>query len=166
MTNESQITDDTGKAGVLGKLKCKLDRMLGRKECNETFDIKLNDNFAGSAATRKSFRVSVSNMEIVCRDPRIKCKVSDVSADGVGFLSDHDFGIGSIVEAVLLWSGKPILKKLKVKIIRQHKNIVGCCFQDLTKEQDIIVSKIVLAAQKKAIKSGTSKKIQNPIKSD
>lgn len=157
----ASINDNNNEnSSLLDKLKLKLGRMLGRKDKKCPLDLTLKTEAPNFKAQRKSFRVSVDNMHIVCRTPRVKCKVSDVSADGIGFLSSKEFKIGSIVEAVLLWSGKPILKKLKIKVMRRHKNIVGCSFQELTKNQDKIVSKIVLAAQKRAIKPGAGQKIE------
>jgi hypothetical protein len=157
MTSDNHNIESKSDSGFLDKLKGKLDRMLGRKDSEEHITLTLkNEN--KSAATRRSFRVSVSNMHIVCRNPRVKCKISDICADGVGFISSREFEIGSIIEAVLLWSGKPVLKNVKIKVVRQNKNIVGCCFIDLNKKQDVALSKIVLAAQKKAIKPGSGKK--------
>ncbi len=148
-------------SGFLDKLKNKLDRMLGRSQKKSSLDLTLKEDAPHSPAPRRAYRVTVNNMHIVCRTPRVKCKVSDVSADGIGFLSNKEFEVGSIVEAVLLWSGKPILKNIKIKVMRRHKNIVGCQFHELTRSQDKVVSKIVLAAQKRAIKPGSGKKVQD-----
>ena len=147
---------DNTKSGLIGKLKSKLDRMLGRK-CAESLDIDYCPQKAVPAA-RRAFRIDVDNMHVICRSPRVKCKIRDISASGIGFSSSKEFPVGTVIEAVLLWSGKPILKNLKLKITRRTPEIVGCEFTELERAQDKIISKIVLAAQKRIIQKKHSGK--------
>lgn len=143
------MATDKNDSGMLSKLKSKLDRMLGRKS-SETLGLIYKPS-QNTPSARKAFRIDVDNMHVICRSPRIKCRISDISATGIGFISSKDFPIGETVDAVLLWSGKPVLKNLKIKIVRHDGKIVGCEFQNLKRDQDKIISKIVLAAQKRLI---------------
>ncbi|WP_432737266.1 PilZ domain-containing protein [Maridesulfovibrio sp. FT414] len=136
-------------SGLLGKLKDKLDRMLGRKH-SESLDISIATK-KDTPSARRAYRIEVDNMHIICRTPRVKCRIADISATGVGFISTKEFPVGATIEAVMLWSGKPVIKGLKMKIMRKSDNIVGCEFTDLERGQDKIISKIVLAAQKRLI---------------
>lgn len=143
-------------SGLISKLKKKLDRMLGRQS-KEQLDICYKPK-QDTPSARKAYRIDVDNMHVICRTPRIKCRISDISATGVGFVSSKEFPVGETVEAVMLWSGKPVLKGLKMKIMRQQGKIIGCEFQDLERGQDKIISKIVLAAQKRLIQKKHSGK--------
>jgi hypothetical protein len=142
--------------GILGQLKEKLHRMLGRKE-TESFDISFKGK-SSSASARKAYRIHVDNMQVVCRTPRVKCRIKDISVNGIGFISSEEFPLGIIIDTVLIWSGKPILKNLKLKIVRRKEELVGCEFYELDKDQDEIISKIVVAAQKRIIKKTKSGK--------
>ncbi|WP_320170438.1 PilZ domain-containing protein [Maridesulfovibrio sp.] len=135
--------------GLLGRLKTKLDRMLGRKPC-EALDISYNPK-QDTPSARQSFRIKVDNMHIICRSPRVKCRVCDISATGVGFLSSAEFPVGETIETALFWSGKPVIKGLKLKVMRQAKKHIGCEFAPLERGQEKLISKIVLAAQKRQI---------------
>lgn len=146
---------DKSKSGLVGKLKTKLDRMLGRK--NDHIDIEYKPQKDVPAA-RRAFRIDVDNMHVICRTPRVKCRIMDISASGIGFASCKEFPVGTVVDAVLIWSGKPVLKNLKLKIARRTPKIVGCEFTDLERSQDKIISKIVLAAQKRNIQKKQSGK--------
>ncbi|SDK76845.1 PilZ domain-containing protein [Maridesulfovibrio ferrireducens] len=144
------MASEDNESGIVDRLKDKLNRMLGRKE-SEPFDISFKGK-TDSPSARAAFRIHVNNMQIVCRDPRVKCRINDISANGIGFTSSKEFPVGEIIESVLLWSGKPILKDLKLKVVRRKEKLVGCEFHELDKNQDKVVSKIVVAAQKRAIK--------------
>ncbi|WP_320008931.1 PilZ domain-containing protein [Maridesulfovibrio sp.] len=147
---------DNNKAGLISRLKTKLDRMLGR-ESAESLDIDFRPQKQVPAA-RRAFRVDVDNMHVICRTPRVKCRVLDISASGIGFASSKEFPVGTVLDAVLLWSGKPILKNIKLKIARRTPKVVGCEFTDLERSQDKVISKIVLAAQKRSIQKKHSGK--------
>ncbi len=147
---------DNNKSGLVSKLKTKLDRMLGRKNA-ESLGIDYCPQKQVPAA-RRAFRIDVDNMHVICRTPRVKCRIHDISASGIGFSSSKEFPVGTVIEAVLLWSGKPVLKHLKLKITRRTPKIVGCEFTDLERSQDKIISKIVLAAQKRMIQKKHSGK--------
>ncbi|WP_319779123.1 PilZ domain-containing protein [Maridesulfovibrio sp.] len=147
---------DKKETGLVGKLKAKLDRMLGRKNA-ESLDIDYKPQKEIPAA-RRAFRIDVDNMHVICRVPRVKCKILDISASGIGFASSKEFPVGTVIEAVLIWSGKPILKNLKLKIARRTSKIVGCEFTDLERNQDKVISKIILAAQKRMIQKKHSGK--------
>ncbi|WP_291327168.1 PilZ domain-containing protein [Desulfovibrio sp. UCD-KL4C] len=149
---------------ILGQLKEKLHRMLGNKE-TESFDISFNAK-QSSASARKAYRIHVDNMQVVCRTPRVKCRIKDISVNGIGFISSEEFPIGVIIDTVLIWSGKPILKNLKLKIVRRKEELVGCEFHELNKDQDKIISKIVVAAQKRTIKKTKSCKNTNDTTED
>ncbi|WP_031483892.1 PilZ domain-containing protein [Maridesulfovibrio frigidus] len=140
--------------GLLDRLKSKLDRMLGRKKA-DSFDVSFTQK-AGTPSMRNAFRIDVDNMQVVCKSPRVKCKITDISANGVGFKSSKDFPVGEIIESVMLWSGKPVLKNIKMKVVRRKGSLVGCEFIELDKDQDKIISKIVVAAQKRSIKAAHS----------
>ncbi|WP_027722164.1 PilZ domain-containing protein [Maridesulfovibrio zosterae] len=150
------MVDKQKEASFLSKLKNKLDRMLGRKN-SESLDIKFKPAKSNPSA-RRAYRIDVDNMHVICRNPRIKCRISDISATGIGFISSKEFPVGETVEAILFWSGKPVLKELHLKIMRHNKKLVGCEFQNLERGQDKIISKLVLAAQKRQIQ----KKHNNP----
>ena len=156
--------DKQKEASFLSRLKNKLDRMLGRKD-SESLDVKLNPAKSNPSA-RRAYRIDVDNMHVICRKPRIKCRISDISATGLGFISSKEFPIGETVEAILLWSGKPVLKGLKIKIMRNSKKIVGCEFQNLEREQDEIISKLVLAAQKRQIQKKHNHPGANPVEKE
>ncbi|ACS80681.1 PilZ domain-containing protein [Maridesulfovibrio salexigens] len=142
--------------GLMGKLKTKLDRMLGRN-AEESLDIEFKPQ-KDIPAARRAFRIDVDNMHVICRTPRVKCRILDISAGGIGFVSSKEFPVGTIVEAVLLWSGKPVLKNVKLKIARRTPKVVGCEFIELERSQDKVISKIVLAAQKRLIEKKHSGK--------
>ncbi|WP_421902689.1 PilZ domain-containing protein [Maridesulfovibrio sp.] len=144
------------KPGLVGKLKTKLDRMLGRST-DESLDIEFKPQKDVPAA-RRAFRIDVDNMHVICRTPRVKCRILDISASGIGFASSKEFPVGTVIDAVLIWSGKPVLKNLKLKIARRTPKIVGCEFTDLERSQDKVISKIVLAAQKRLIQKKHSGK--------
>lgn len=146
--------NEENKDGILDRLKGKLDRMLGRKDA-DSFGVSFTQK-AGTPSMRTAFRIDVDNMQVICKSPRVKCKITDISANGVGFKSSKDFSVGEIIESVMLWSGKPVLKNIKMKVTRRKGNLVGCEFIDLDKNQDQIVSKIVVAAQKRSIKTSHS----------
>ncbi len=148
------MANEENNDGILGRLKSKLDRMLGRKDA-ESFDVSFTQK-RGTPSMRTAFRIDVDNMQVICRSPRIKCKITDISANGVGFKSSKDFPVGEIIESVLLWSGKPVLKNIKMKVVRRKGNLVGCEFLDIDKNQDKVISKIVVAAQKRSIKTSHS----------
>lgn len=147
---------DNTKSGLVSKLKTKLDRMLGRKN-SESLDIDYRPQKEVPAA-RRAFRIDVDNMHVICRTPRVKCRIQDISASGIGFISSKEFPVGTVIEAVLIWSGKPVLKNLKLKITRRTPKIVGCEFTELERSQDKVISKIVLAAQKRMIQKKHSGK--------
>ncbi len=156
----------TGKndSGLLGKLKNKLDRMLGRKS-TESLDISYKPK-KDCPSARKAYRIDVDNMHVICRSPRVKCRLSDISATGIGFVSSKDFPVGETVEAVLFWSGKAVLKNLQMKIMRHNGKIVGCEFQNMERGQEKIISKIVLAAQKRLIEKKHSGKNPDKIENE
>ncbi|CCO24991.1 PilZ domain-containing protein [Maridesulfovibrio hydrothermalis] len=143
------MTTDKTNSNLLSKLKVKLDRMLGRKK-SEPLDLTYKPQKSCPSA-RKSFRIDVDNMHLICRSPRIKCRILDISATGIGFVSSKEFPPGDEIEAIILWSGKAVLKNIKMKIVRHEGKIIGCEFQDLERVQDKIISKIVLAAQQRQI---------------
>jgi hypothetical protein len=147
---------DKKKTGLLSTLTSKLDRMLGRKKC-ESLDIDYKPQKTVPAA-RRAYRIEVDNMHVICRKPRVKCKILDLSASGIGFASSKEFPEGTVLDTVLLWSGKPILKNLKLKVMRRTPKVVGCEFMDLERSQDKIISKIILAAQKRLIQKKHSGK--------
>lgn len=151
-------------SGLLSKLKDKLDRMLGRKD-SESIDISFNPS-KSSPSARKAYRIDVDNMHVICRSPKAKCRISDISATGVGFISSKDFPVGETVEAVLFWSGKAVLKNLEMKIMRHNEKIVGCEFINMERGQDKIISKIVLAAQKRLIEKKHSGKNPDKIENE
>ncbi|SMF40064.1 PilZ domain-containing protein [Desulfovibrio gilichinskyi] len=150
--------------GILAQLKDKLHRMLGRKE-TESFDISFNAK-SSSPSAREAYRIHVDNMQVVCRTPRVKCRIKDISVAGIGFISSEEFPLGIIIDTVLIWSGKPILKNLKLKIVRRKGDLVGCKFHELDKNQDKIISQIVVAAQKRIIKKTKSGKKDDDISKD
>lgn len=143
------MAEKNNNPGMLNKLKTVLDRMLGRKEACP-LDVSYRPK-QDTPCARRAYRIDVDNMHVICRNPRVKCRISDISATGIGFISSKEFPVGETLEAVVLWSGKPVLKKLKMKIMRHQDKIVGCEFQDMDRTQDKIISKIVLAAQKRLI---------------
>lgn len=144
------------KPGMVTKLKTKLDRMLGRNT-NDSLNIDYKPK-KDIPAARRAFRIDVDNMHVICRIPRVKCRIMDISASGIGFASSKEFPVGTVVDAVLIWSGKPILKNIKLKITRRTSKIVGCEFTNLERSQDKVISKIVLAAQKRLIQKKHSGK--------
>ncbi len=155
------MSEQNSGSSLISKLRKKLDRMLGRKD-KEHLDISYKPK-QDTPTARKSYRIDVDNMHLICRTPRIKCRISDISATGIGFISSKKFPVGETVETVIFWSGKPVLKGLKMKIMRQQDKIIGCEFQNLERGQDKIISKIVLAAQKRLIEKKHSGKTPDTV---
>ncbi|NMC47928.1 MAG: PilZ domain-containing protein [Desulfovibrio sp.] len=102
---------------------------------------------------RRAYRVRIKDLQVVVhgQSATFTFTAKDVSALGVGMMtSARAFKPGILIRLDIKKQGGQIIASgLTAKVVRAEGGVVGCQFQDMTKEQETILHSLVLEEQKR-----------------
>lgn len=101
---------------------------------------------------RRAYRVRIKDLQVVVhgQSATFTFTAKDVSALGVGMMtSAKAFKPGILIRLDIKKQGQILTSGLTAKVVRADGGVVGCQFQDMTKEQETILHALVLEEQKR-----------------
>lgn len=107
----------------------------------------------GKKERRRAYRVAIKNLIAAIRgkSSTYRFPVKDVSVTGVGILAGDckAFAPGILINIDIIVDRSTVLSGVMAKVVRNDRSVVGCRFEDLTKEQEGKLHELVLAEQKR-----------------
>jgi hypothetical protein len=102
---------------------------------------------------RGRYRVSANGLSLYCDELDQTCDIRDLSSSGCSLrVQAERLIVGRIFNGDLHIGNSCYLADLKLKVVRQlDHNTIACAFQVLSRQQEIMLDKLLLEIQKRSL---------------
>lgn len=137
-----------------------------KQDKDDPFGFSIDLPSVGHDEVHETIAVCLPQLGAACRELKAAMRVKDISATGIGLKYEGPRVKGGTVLTLILATKKSrLITGLKAKVMRHEKGVLGARFQDLNRQQENMLSKIVLEGQKRQRnmrkKRGLPKEIQD-----
>ncbi len=131
------------------KRKQELKNKLTQTDANSPFNFSFSPEDSKHDEVHQTIAVSFPGLAAGCTELKKAMHVKDISTTGVGlFFEKPRVKGGTILTLMLATKKQKLASGIKSKVMRHENGVIGARFQDLSRQQENILSKLVLEGQK------------------